>query len=392
MSDEYRAWTEISLDAISHNVKEIKKCLKTGVKLMGVVKADAYGHGAFEVAEALLENGTEYLAVAFCDEAVELRKQGVEVPILVLGNSIQSDIESLIDFGITVTVSDYGFAKELSDKAVEKKKDVLVHVKIDTGMSRIGFLADSEENLVASRDEILRISKLPNIMVEGMFTHFASADEVDEKYTYMQYKRFVEMQEALEEKGMRIPIKHVCNSAGLVKFPEMQLDMVRAGIILYGMYPSADFDRNSIRLVPAMKFKTRITQIKELDEGVSLSYGMTHTLEKRSEIATMSVGYADGYPRNLSNKAKVLVKGQLANQLGRICMDQCMIDVTKVNNINVGDEVTLFGDAEASVSVDRIAELLGTINYEVTCGIGRRVPRIYIKNGKIVKVRNYILD
>lgn len=393
MNTRYRVWAEVDLDAVRHNVTEIKKCLRPGVKLLGVVKADAYGHGVFEIAKTVLENGADCLAVAFCDEAVELRRHGIEVPILILGNSPEFDIGKIIEYDITAAVSDFDFAKKLSDAAAKKNKCVKIHIKIDTGMSRIGFMADSDENKRKSCHEIMKISELPNLEVEGMFTHFASADETDEKYTHMQYNRFVDMAKILEERGLNIPLKHACNSAGLVKFPEMQLDMVRAGIILYGMYPSTEFDRKLIDLVPAMKFKSRITQIKEMDAGSCLSYGMTYTLEEKSRVATVSVGYADGYPRNLSNRAKVLVGGETTGQIGRICMDQCMIDVTKVNNINVGDEVTLFGDTGTSgVSVDDVAQLLGTINYEITCGISRRVPRVYIKDGEIVKVSNYILD
>jgi len=393
MKTNMRAWAEIDLDAVAHNVAEIKRCLNPGVKLMGVVKADAYGHGSFEIASELLKNGADVLAVAFCDEAVELRKRGVGVPILILGNSSESDIETIIDYDVTAAVSDAGFARELSRVAIEKGKKAKIHIKVDTGMSRIGFLADSDENRRLSCHVITEIAKLRNIEVEGLFTHFASADETDESYTKMQYERFVSMNGLLEEKGLHIPLKHVCNSAGLVKFPEMQLDMVRAGIILYGMYPSRNFDRKLIDLHPVMKFNSRVTQIKHLVAGSSLSYGMTHTLEVDSAIATVSVGYADGYPRNLSNCAKVFVNGEKVSQIGRICMDQCMIDVTEVNNINVGDEVTLFGGAEPNgVGVDSIAKLLGTINYEVTCGISRRVPRIYIKDGKPVCVCNRLLQ
>ena len=393
MKTDLRAWAEINLDAVGHNVRMIRNCLKPGVKLLGVVKADAYGHGAVEVAREVLRNGADCLAVAFCDEAVELRQNGIDVPILILGNSTYADIERIIEYDITTAVSDVLFAEKLSLLALEKGKKVKVHVKVDTGMSRIGFLTDNEEDCIISCNEILKVAKLSGIEVEGMFTHFASADEENEGYTRMQYERFVRFNERLKAEGLVIPVKHACNSAGLIKFPEMQLDMVRAGIIIYGMYPSREFDRNLIELVPAMKFKARVSQVKKLDAGSCLSYGMTYKLENTMKIATISVGYADGYPRNLSNRASVFVNGETTGQIGRICMDQCMIDATRVNNINIGDEVTLFGDAEPNgVSVDSIAELLGTINYEVTCGISKRVPRVYIKNGKIVGTCNHILQ
>ncbi len=390
MRTNLRTWAEVNLDAIGHNVREIKKCLREGVKLLAVVKADGYGHGAYQTAVTALKNGAEFLAVAFLDEAVELRRKGIVAPILILGNSTDDDIDGIVDMDVTATVSDVEFAKKLSATAMEKGKTARIHIKIDTGMSRIGFLADSDANLNCSRDEILKIAELPNLEIEGMFTHFASADEPDGGYTQMQYDRFMSMSEELEKKGLHIPIKHACNSAGIVRFPHMQLDMVRAGIIIYGMYPSRNFDKTLIDLLPAMNFKSRITQVKEYDKGTCLSYGMTHTLEEKSRIATVSVGYADGYRRNLSGKAKIFVNGKCVEQLGRICMDQCMIDVTKVNNINVGDEVTLFGST--GISVDCIAELLDTINYEVTCGISKRVPRIYIENGESIGICNHLMN
>ena len=282
------------------------------------------------------------------------------------------------------TVSDCSFAKLLSEAAVASGKTVKVHIKIDTGMSRIGFLSEAG----STTDEILNISKLPGILIEGMFSHFAVADEYDDNYTRMQFERFMAVAKSLEEKGLTIPVKHICNSAGLLKFPEMHLDMVRAGIVLYGIYPASDFDKSLIELKPSMTFKSRVSHIKELDKGATLSYGRTYTLKKCAKIATVSVGYADGYMRSLSNKAIVSVCGQEVKQTGRICMDQCMIDVTNVHNINTGDEVIIFG--EDIVTADDIAEVLGTINYEIVCGISMRVPRVYIKNGNIDFVTEYI--
>ncbi len=393
MSEKNRAWAEIDLDAVGHNVREIMKRLNPGVKLLGVVKADAYGHGVCEVAKTVLENGAQWLGVAFCDEAVELRKMGFDVPILVLGNTLVGEVKKIVEFDISATVSDVNYAEELSREAVLQGKCAKVHVKVDTGMSRIGFVTSSEEDIAATVDAIGKISELPNIELEGMFTHFATADDVDEAYTRLQYERFMKVDEELKARGIKIPLKHACNSAGMIKFPEMHLDMVRAGIILYGLYPSEDIDRKLIDLMPAMSFKARVTQIKELKKGDSISYGRTFECEEKLKVATVSVGYADGYSRSLSNKAKVMIGGQIVNQIGRICMDQCMIDVSKVNNINVGDEVTLMGDeAPFENSADGIAELMGTISYEVVCNVGRRVPRVYIKDGRIVETLNYILN
>ncbi len=386
MTTDLRAWAEIDLDAIGHNTSEIKKKLAKGARLMGVVKANAYGHGVRETAKVLLENGADQLAVAFADEALELRKAGFDVPILVLGNSPDSDIKKLIDFDIMPTVSDLSFAERLS-QACDKNKTVKVHIKLDTGMSRIGFLAEDSGTI----DEILKISSLPHIQIEGMFSHFAVADDAADDFTRVQFDRFMAVGKGLEEKGLKIPVKHICNSAGLLKFPEMHLDMVRAGIVLYGIYPSSDFDKSMIDLKPSMAFKSRVSHIKVLDKGATLSYGRTYTLNQSAKIATVSVGYADGYMRSLSNKAIVSVNGCEVKQTGRICMDQCMIDVTAVNNINVGDEVILFGGS-GKISAENTAELIGTIGYELVCAVGRRVPRIYIRDGEVTEVTKYLLD
>ncbi len=388
MKTDLRAWAEVDLDAIGHNVNEIKKCLTDSTMLMGVVKANAYGHGVCAVADELIRGGADQLAVAFADEAEELRQNGFQLPILILGKSPDADIERIIDLEIMPSVSDVDFARKLSDAAVAMGKPVRIHIKLDTGMSRIGFMAENPNTV----REIAEISQLPGVIVEGLFTHFASADEDDEAYTELQFGRFMAVADALEKMGVIIPVKHVCNSAGLIKFPHMHLDMVRAGIILYGIYPSTDFDRALIDLKPAMTFCARVSHVKVLEEDVPLSYGRTFVAKKGSKIATVSAGYADGYPRLLSNKAKMEVSGQIVPQTGRICMDQCMIDVSVVNNINVGDRVVLLGGTAEGVSTESVADLLGTIGYELVCGVGRRVPRIYIRNGEAVGLLNYLLD
>ncbi len=387
MTSDLRAWAEIDLDAIGHNTSEVKKRLTSATQLMGVVKANAYGHGVRQTAKVLLENGADQLAVAFADEAVELRMAGFDVPVLILGNSTDEDIKNLVKFDIMPAVSDCSFAERLSAAARDAGKTVKVHIKLDTKMSRVGFLA-KDGNTV---DDILKISKLPNLRIEGIFSHLAVADEDADDFTQMQFDCFMAVVKSLEEKGLKIPVKHICNSAGLLKFPEMHLDMVRAGIVLYGIYPSSDFDKTMIDLKPAMTFKSRVSHIKELDKGATLSYGRTYTLDKSAKIATVSVGYADGYMRCLSNKAVVSVCGCEVKQTGRICMDQCMIDATAVNNINVGDEVILFGGS-GKISAENTAELIGTIGYELVCAVGRRVPRIYIKDGEVKEVINYLLD
>ena len=382
-----RTWAEVDLDAIAHNIKEIRKITNPNAKIMAVVKADAYGHGFLEVAKTLLENGADRLAVAVLQEGKQLRSRGVTVPILILGASGEEAVEDLINFDITPSVFTYECAKALSYEAERKEKITKIHIKIDTGMSRIGFLAgENNEEIV---DEIIKISKLPYIEIEGIFSHFATSDEYDKSYTLLQYGRFMDVCNRLEEKGLNIPIKHICNSAGIMMYPEMHLDMVRPGVILYGMYPSDEVDKSRLDLIPAMTLKSTITHIKEVEPGRGVSYGKEYITDKKTKIATVPIGYADGYLRKLAKHGKMIVDGVKVPIIGRICMDQCMIDVTNVHNIDKGDEVIIFG--REGVTVDDLAEWLETINYEVSCVIGKRIPRIYTKDGKAVKVLNYLM-
>ncbi len=394
MNNTQRAWAEIDLDCIAHNVKEIKKLLKPETRLMGVVKADAYGHGVMETAKTILESGADCLAVAFIDEAVQLRSSGITVPILILGNSAEDSIDDLLEYDITPAVFTEGFARVLSKRATELGKCAKIHIKVDTGMHRIGFLYGSnpDENKNTIK-KITQISQLPNVEVEGIFSHLSTSDEEDTDYTYQQYNRFLELVAALDENNVKIPIRHIANSAALVRFPELQLDMVRAGVIMYGMYPSCDVNYGSLSLKPAMKFKTRVINVKQVDEGAGISYGRRYITDSTQRIATIAVGYADGYSRVLSGKAQVIVDGVKVEQLGRICMDQCMINATMVNNINIGDEVTLFGESGGvSIPIEDVADKMGTINYEIACIVGKRIPRIYIKDGKPTKSINYLLS
>ena len=382
-----RTWAEVDLDAIAHNIKEIRKITNPNAKIMAVVKADAYGHGFLEVAKTLLENGADRLAVAVLQEGKQLRSRGVTVPILILGASGEEAVEDLINFDITPSVFAYEFAKALSYEAERKEKITKIHIKIDTGMSRIGFLAgENNEEIV---DEIIKISKLPYIEIEGIFSHFATSDEYDKSYTLFQYGRFMDVCNRLEEKGLNSPIKHICNSAGIMMYPEMHLDMVRPGVILYGMYPSDEVDKSRLDLIPAMTLKSTITHIKEVEPGRGVSYGKEYITDKKTKIATVPIGYADGYLRKLAKHGKMIVDGVKVPIIGRICMDQCMIDVTNVHNIDKGDEVIIFG--REGVTADDLAEWLETINYEVSCVIGKRIPRIYTKDGKAVKVLNYLM-
>jgi alanine racemase len=382
-----RAWAEVDLDAIAHNIKEIRKITNPNAKIMAVVKADAYGHGFLEVTKTLLENGADRLAVAVLQEGKQLRSRGVTVPILILGASGEETVEDLINFDITPSVFTYEFAKALSYEAERKEKVTKIHIKIDTGMSRIGFVATEDNDAIV--DEIVRISRLPYIEIEGIFSHFATSDEADGEYTFLQYNRFMDVVKKLEDKGVKIPIKHICNSAAIMMYPQMHLDMVRPGVILYGMYPSDEVDKSRLDLIPAMTLKARISHVKEVEAGRGVSYGKEYITDKVTKIATVPIGYADGYLRRIAKEGKMIVDGQKVPIIGRICMDQCMIDVTNVHNINKGDEAIIFG--REGVTVDDLARWLGTINYEVSCLIGKRIPRIYTKNGEAVKELNYLL-
>lgn len=382
-----RTWAEVDLDAIAHNMKEIRRITDPHAKVMAVVKADAYGHGFLEITKTLLENGADCLAVALLEEAKQIRRRHIEVPILILGGTDPDAVDDLIDFDIMATVFSYDFAKTLSYAAEKKHKTAKIHIKIDTGMSRVGLVA-GEENSGIIR-EIERIASLPNLEIDGIFSHFATSDENDSSYTQLQFERFMDVISLLEERGIHIPTKHICNSAAIMMYPQMHLDMVRPGVILYGLYPSDEVDVTRLNLKPAMTLKARISMVKEIEKGRGVSYGKEYITDKTTKIATVPIGYADGYLRKLAGKAQMVVSGTCVPVIGRICMDQCMIDVTNVHNINTGDEVIIFGADR--ITIDDVARWLETINYEVACVIGKRIPRIYTREGKAVKVLNYLL-
>ena len=378
-------WVEIDLDSLKYNIRNIKKIVGNK-EVIAVVKADAYGHGAIDIVPTLLENGASKLAVAMISEAIELRRNNINAPILILGYTPLTCGEELIEYNIEQTVFDYKYAKELSDIAMGMGKKAKIHIAIDTGMGRIGFMPNEE-----SVKDIINISKLEGIEIVGLFTHFATADEEDKSYSYEQYEKIIRISNLLKEKGLDIPFKHVSNSGAIIDLPETYLDGVRAGIILYGYYPSNEVNKEKLKLKPALTLKARISHIKELDKDMYISYGRTFKTNRKSIIATLPIGYADGYIRNLSDKVKVLVKGKFANVVGRICMDQCMIDITDIPGVQVGDEVILLGeDNGIKYNADDLAEELNTINYEILCLLKERIPRVYIKDGEIIKVRNYI--
>jgi len=375
-----RTWKEINLNAIKHNINEVRKRINEHTMIMGVVKANAYGHGVIEVSKVMLSEGVSMLAVAEINEAEELRNSGIDAPILILGPENFLDIPKVIDLSITTPINNIEYAKELSKATQKAGKTVTVHIKLDTGMTRVGFNTTEE-----SLEEILEISKMPGIFIEGIFTHFACADVPDRSTTDMQFKKYIDFVEALETRGLKIPIKHVANSATIMRFPEYQLDMVRSGIITYGYSPLDPDIPCDMELLPAMTLKSRITRINTVKKGISVSYGHTYTAEKdETKIATIPIGYADGYLRLLSNRIHVSACGKLLPVIGRICMDQCMIDVTSVNNINIGDEVIIFGDGKNStITADTLAETVGTISYEILCLISKRVPYVFLNDGAI---------
>ena len=378
-------WTEVNLDAIAQNVKNIKKLIGKKKELMAVVKGNAYGHDILEISSVVLENGATRLAVARLEEAIFLRKAGITVPILVLGLTLKPQAESLVSYDITPTVCEFEMIEKLSESAVQMNKMTKIHLKVDTGMGRIGIFPDDVLRFIK------RIKTLKKVEIEGIFTHFSVADEKDKFYTEEQFRKFIEILTILEKEGIKIPIKHVGNSATLLDLPHMWLDMVRPGLAIYGLYPSKEV-KKTINLIPAQQFKTKIVFIKELPRGESISYGRTYITKRRMRVASLPVGYADGYNRLLSNQGEVLVRGQRVPIIGRVCMDQCMIDVTNLTQVEIGDEVVLWGrQGEEMIAVEEIAQKIRTINYEIVhLPDKKRVAKLFIKDGKPWKIKTML--
>ena len=376
----------VNLDAIEENFEAMKANLQAGTQIAAVVKANGYGHGAVPIAQMIEEK--DYLwgfAAATIEEAVELRKNGIRKPILILGYVFPEDYPELVRLDICPTVFRLDMAQELSAEAVRQGKNVNVHIKVDTGMSRIGF-ADTEESVKT----VCEIGELPGITLEGLFTHFAKSDEADKAATEKQLMRYQAFNRACEAAGVRFHIHHCSNSAGIIDLPEANLDMVRAGITVYGLYPSEEVKKELVPLKPAMEMKSHIVHVKEITPGTEISYGGIYTADSVRRIATVPVGYADGYPRSLSNKGCILVAGKRAPICGRVCMDQMMVDVTEIPEAVPGLEVTMFGrDGDAYLSVDELAELSGRFNYEFVCDLSQRVPRIYLRHGKVLEVHDF---
>ena len=380
----FRTQARIDLDAVEYNCSNVRAKLPDDCKLLGVIKADAYGHGAVELAH-LLDEKCDFFGVACIEEAVELKKAGVKAPVLILGYVDSNVYDLVVKYDVRIPIFSMESAIALSNEAVRQGKTVPFHFCIDTGMSRIGFQVNEQ-----SADVCKEITLLPNIEAEGLFSHFATADEADltkAKAQREKYKAFVKM---LEDRGVNIPVKHLNNSAGIMNFDEY-FDMCRMGIILYGLYPSEEVDKSLLDIKPVMSWLTHITHIKTLEPGREISYGGTYKTTEPRVIATIPVGYADGYPRCLSNKGRVIINGQYANIVGRVCMDQFMVDVTDVKGVDLNSTVTLVGsDGDACLSMEEVSNSAHSFNYELPCRVARRVPRVYYKNGEIVKVVNYL--
>jgi len=361
---------EIDLDSIAYNIHQIRKKVGNKTKTMAVMKANAYGHGAVEVAKVAIDAGAQWLAVALVEEGIQLREAGIQSPILILGSTPPDQVHEVIKYNLSQTVCSRELIETLSNEAQSWNQTAKVHIKVDTGLGRLGIFPEEVAAFVKES------SCLEGIEIEGIFTHFSVADE-DKAFTELQIKKFKEVISNLEREKIHIPLKHAANSAAVVGFASSYFNLVRPGIILYGLYPSPEMNR-TIPLKPAMSFKTKITYLKRVPAGYSLSYDRTFTTKRKSLIAILPVGYADGYPRALSNKGEVLIKGKRAPVVGMICMDMTLVDVTHIPDVKVGDEVVLFGKQNgAQISADEIASKSGLINYEILCGISKRVPRIY---------------
>lgn len=382
----YRVYAKIDLDAVRSNIIEMKKNMAKDSQMMAVVKTDGYGHGAIEIAKEI-ENMVAGFATATVDEAVALRMQGIRKMILILGHVHESLFETMIENHISVNLYTRKDAEGLSKAAAKLGMEALVHFKLDTGMSRIG-VRDTDESL----EMLKEIVKLPGLKLEGLFTHFSASDETDKTKTHNQLARFTAFAEKVREAGIDIPILHCSNSAGIIDVQEANFNMVRAGIALYGLYPSEEVKKEQVKLTPALELKSHIVYLKEVEAGCGISYGSTYVTDRITRVATIPVGYGDGYPRALSNKGYVLIHGKKAPILGRVCMDQFMVDVTDIEEAQEGDTVTLIGtDDTAVLSVEELAQMAGnTFNYEIVCDLGKRIPRVFYKNGRAVAVREYL--
>ncbi len=382
-----RVHADIDLDAVLFNFDQMSKNIPAGTKIMAVVKTDAYGHGAVPIA-TMIEN-YDYLwgfATATVDEAVELRQAGIKKPILILGYTFPECYSHIVKYDIRQTIFQLDMAQALSAEAVRQNKKAYVHIKLDTGMGRIGY-----QNAEKAATDAAVMKELPGIELEGVFTHFANADTKNREFTLKQMDKFSHMIQAMEEVGARFELKHCANSAGIIEFSEEKFNLVRAGIISFGMWPSNEVKKDVVHLKPILSLLSHVVYVKEVEPGTTISYGSTWAADSRRKIATVPIGYGDGYPRSLSNKGYVLIEGQKAPIVGRVCMDQLMIDVTEIEGeIKVGDRVTLIGtDGDLTITAEELGDLSGRFNYELICDLGNRIPRLYFQDGKLKEVRDY---
>lgn len=388
-----RTRAQIHLDALSFNLQEIRRVAGDSTSVMAVVKADAYGHGDEQIALYLQKCGVDWFAVSNLAEALELRKCGIDRPVLILGYTPPECAAQLAYNDITQAVYCTDYAQRLSEFAQQSDVTVNVHIKLDTGMSRIGFFYHDTEADSGTVDEIAAAVALPGLFCDGIFTHFAQADMASngEVYTRLQYDLFLDMVGRLEQKNITFAYRHCCNSAGILAYPEMHMDLLRAGIILYGLYPSPDVPRNC-RLKPVMELRTVVSMVKDIPAGTAFSYGGTFVAEKDMTVATVPIGYADGYPRRLSNKVYMLTEnGDMAPVIGNVCMDQCLLDVTDLPDIKEGSQIIVMGEAGGRrITADFLASKAGLINYEIICGLSRRVPRVYFDGDEVVSTTDYL--
>ena len=386
-----RSWAVVDLDAIAHNALVVRSLLASGCRMMAVVKADAYGHGDRYVAKELARAGVEWFGVSNFEEALSLREQGLEQDILVFGPTPPEKAGLLAQYHITQTVFGADYARQLGQAAQQQGVTVAIHIKVDTGMSRLGFGTDDPTG-AETADTIAAICRQEHFSAGGIYTHFACADEDDPEaveYTQKQFARFTGLLARLEQQGITFALRHCCNSAGTLNYPDMHMDMVRPGIALYGMNPGGA-RAGQVDLTPAMELYSTVSLVKEVPAGTAVSYGRLYKAEKPIQAATVAIGYADGYARVLSGKARMLVRGRFAPVIGRVCMDQLMLDVTGIDGVTAGDVVTIVGaDGGEALTFDEMATLSGTIHYEKVCLIGKRVPRVYRQQGKNIGVEDY---
>lgn len=370
------AWVEVNLNNFDYNIKQIK-AKAAGRELIGVIKADAYGHGSVKCAEVLRENGVKTFAIATLQEAITLREAGAKEEIIMLGLTPDMYADTIVDYDITPVVCDSANARAISDAAAAKGKTVSGLIAVDTGMGRIGYLADDTAYAI---EDVKKIEALPNFKIKGLFSHMATADAADKTYSKEQETKYNAFYEALTKAGIKLPFRTFANSASIMEIPSVYFDAVRPGIILYGCYPSDEVDFNQLSIKPVMSVKATIVHLKDVPENFSVGYGRKYISTKPARIATLALGYADGYPRPYSPNAKVIVNGVVCPVAGNICMDQCMVDVSAVPNVKVGDEVIVMGsDGVNSVTADDIAKATGTISYEICCAFGQRLPKVYVR-------------